>query len=216
MTHKVALTWAVLLLLPATGPQAFAYPTSLLIMPTADVLEDGWLRLEAESDGDPTPFSGSTEQLLCTQFGLTRRLEAGLDLVGLGAEPRCELNAKWQVVPESGGCPAAAVGLLGMTRSSAVSEWYAVLSKSAGSLRLHGGLLADDAAHGMVGVEHWPRERTGLMAEWITGPHGYLSAGADQDLGGGFGVLLYYGHSNTRGDGDLVGLNLSWEGAVGG
>jgi hypothetical protein len=216
MKRKVAVTSAVLLLLPAVGPRAFAYPTSLLIMPTADVLEHGWLRLEAESDGDPTPFSRGSEQLFYTQFGLTSRLEAGLDVVGLGAEPRCELNAKWQVIPESGRCPAAAVGLLDMTRSSALSEWYVVLSKSAGSLRLRGGLLADDATRGMVGVEHWPGERAGLMAEWVTGPHAYLSAGAYEDLGGGSGALLYYGHSNTRGDGDFVGLNLSWEGAVGG
>lgn len=176
-------------------------------------MEARTLRIEVESDGDPTPFSDDSALQVYTQLGSTDRLEVGSDVVDVDFDSQYQSTAKWLAVPESDDGPAVAIGLLDMTNSGPLSDWYVVLSKDVGEVRLHGGCLSDGAGRGMVGMEYWPTERTGLLADWMTGPEAHLAGGIYHDVGDGFGGSVYYARNNTRADGDFAGLNFCWEGA---
>jgi hypothetical protein len=204
------LVWPFLAL--ALASRALAYPTSLNLMPVADSLEAGTLRLEVELDGDPTPFATGTGWQVYTQYGITDRLEVGLDVVDVNLGSRCQLNAKWVVAPESNEMPALAVGLLEANHGAVSSDWYVVLSKDVSPVRVHAGALSDDSLRGMLGAEYWFGEDTGVAADWATGPGAYHSLGVYQHLGGGLWGTLYYGRGNTSSDGGFVGLNVLWEG----
>ncbi len=194
-----------------SGSPAWAWPTSLNLIPTADVLDRGTARFELESDGSHTPFTGDTDAYLCTQYGLTSRLEIGADCLDLAGDARLQANAKWQFVPEHRDVPAMAVGVADMGRVGLFSQWYLALAKDVGPLRLHAGCLTDDALHGLFGAEYRIGDHTEVLADWTSGAGAYSSLGLWQDLGRGLSMTAYYARNNTPDDGDFVGLNLSWE-----
>ncbi len=194
-----------------SGRPALAYPTSLDLIPTADVLDRGVARFEVEADGAHTPFTGDADVYLLAQYGLTGRLEVGVDCFGLAGGSRLQPNAKWQFVPEGRGVPAMAVGVTDLGRMGVFSQWYLALAKDVGPVRLHAGCLTDNAFRGLFGVEYPVTDHTEVLADWITGADGYSSLGLWQELGHGLSVTGYYAHRNTRDDGDFVGLDLSWE-----
>ena len=205
--HRLALAALAL----SVAAPACSYPTSLNVIPSADVLDPGIVRIELESDGAHTPFTGDADAYLFTQYGFTSRFEAGVDLVNLGTGPSAQLNAKWQFLPEGRDVPAAAVGVLDLAHSGLFSGWYVTLAKDAGPVRLHAGCVVDDSPRAVLGAEYCPTDHTELLADWTTGPKAYHSAGVGQDLGHGLWLWAYYARDNTRGAGDFAGLNLSWE-----
>ena len=193
---------------------AWAFPTSLNYIPSADHMERGTVRVELELDGTSTPFSGDPELQVYTQVGITDRFEVGLDWVGVNTDEDVQFNAKWQVMPESDRYPAVSIGLMDVTDRGPLANWYVVASKAAGEeFRLHAGLFDDDQTRGMVGAEYYLDDRSEVIADWTTGPWAYATLGYYRDLGHGVGSLLYYGRCNTRDeDADFVGLNVYWEG----
>jgi len=204
--------WAVILLGFALPRSASAHPTSLNMIPVADSMDAGTLRLEVELDGHATPFASGAGWQVYGQYGLTDRLEVGLDVVDANLDSEWQWNAKWQVMPESSDLPALAIGRLDANHRGLLDDWYAVLSKDVACVRVHAGALRDGATRGMFGAEYWPGENTGVAADWTTGPGGYSSLGVYQHLGGGFWGTLYYARGNSPDDGGFAGLNVLWEG----
>jgi len=191
---------------------ASAYPTSLNVIPVADSMDAGTLRIEVELDGHATPFAAGAGLQIYSQYGVTDRLEVGFDVADLNLDSEWQWNAKWQVTPESGDMPALAIGRLDASHRGLLDNWYAVLSKDVACLRLHAGALEDGALRGMLGAEYWPTDRTGVAADWTTGLGGYYSLGVYRNLGGGLWGTLYYARGNAPGDGAFAGLNVMWEG----
>jgi hypothetical protein len=214
MIRALTTVLAVLALAFALGAEAWAYPTSLNIMPTADVLDQGALAVEIESDGEPTPVSPGSEVGLFTQLGVASCLEIGWDVCGLEAESYTVLNAKWRLVEESGARPAVAVGLLDPTHGRLLSPWYVVATRYLGDVGVHGGYLDDGRGRAMLGFESALAERTWLLADWISGPGAYHTFGVYHELTDRLSVNLYYGRGNDRAAGHFVGLNLRWEQAI--
>ena len=216
MRARIAVT-AAILLAGWTGA-AWAYPTALNLIPTADVADRGTCNLQVEFDGSHTPFTGEGAVQLYSEFGLGRRFEAGVDLVDLNRCAEWHADAKWQFLPESRGWPAMAVGAVGVARNgpdvrcSLDADWYVVLSRDVGRARLHGGYLNEDSGRALFGAEYQLAEPTSLLADWTTGPEAYHTLGLAQDVGGDCTVLLYWARNNTRHAGNFVGLNLSWTG----
>ena len=194
------------------GGGASAYPTSLNIVPVADTMGARAIRVEVESDGARTPFEGGVEVGLYTQYGVSDRLEVGLDVTDITRGPGVQLNAKWQLLRELGGAPAVALGVLHTVGSGGMSGGYIVLSKDQGDVRLHAGVLADGATRGMLAAEYWASERLGILADWTSGPDACLTLGVYRDTGAGGGGLLDHGWGNGGAGGDFVGLSLCWEG----
>ncbi len=212
--HRCLVTTLVLALSSFLPGPAVAYPTCLNMVPTADVMAPGSFSVQFEIDGDPTPFARGGSYHALTQFGITPGLEIGLDRLDLNGETHWSADAKWQFVRETARRPAAAVGVTSLLHRGADTQWYAALSKDVGrgALRLTGGLAHDASSRGLVGAELAVSATSAVLTDWSTGSGGYATVGLARDLGPATSVLLYWGHSNTRGDGDFVGLNLCWQG----
>jgi len=209
--YTIGLALAVLAA-AALGPPAGAYPTCLNVMPTADLIGARTVSLQLETDGRGTPFSVGAGVHLFTEVGVTDWCEVGMDLTDLNGETECWFDAKLQLAAETAAHPAVAVGAY-LIGDDGPPQYYLALAKQAGDFRVHTGLTGDDPLRGMFGLEWAAAERTTVLADWITGPETYHTLGVCQDLGGGWGALLYYARNNTTTTEDFVGLNVGWGGS---
>jgi hypothetical protein len=190
---------------------ARAFPTSLNVIPSADHMTRGTVRVEVELDVAASPLGEDPLWQLYTQVGVTDRLEVGFDWWDVNQDSQWQANAKYQVVRESDRRPAVSVGLFDITRGELANP-YVVASKEAGSFRLHAGALHDDTLRGMLGAEVYLSDDSELIADWTTGPWAYATLGYYRELADEVGALLYGGLCNTRAEDDFVGLNVYWEG----
>jgi len=202
---RLALAAALL----AVASLAGAYPTSLNIIPSADVLEQGQGRLELEWNVDPSASAGSTLGAYL-QAGLTNRLEVGLDVLDLTRQADWQLNLKWLVCPEGASAPAIAVGLMD-AGEGLLDNAYLMLSRQMGQFRAHGGLSRTAGTQGLFGLEYYWDEQTGVVTDWTTGPEGYATLGLWRDFGGGVQAVAYYARGNTRDLGDFIGVDVYTE-----
>lgn len=198
----------VILLTLLSAVPGFTYPSCLNIIPSADCLPLGTLRIQAELDGDPTPFATGALLHVYTQAGLTSRLEVGLDAVDVTHETDWQLNAKYRLWEEGQRRPAAAIGLLDLDGNHPLDNAYFVLSRRVGPVRVHGGLWRVDGTRGMLGAEYYWDPKTGALVDWTTGSHTYATLGLYRSLRAAWHATLYYARSNTDRREDFVGLNL--------
>ena len=118
---------------------AWAGPTGLTAIPTADVLDPMTASLEFEAEGRRVPFGGDCDRFVLLQIGLPRSLEAGIDTCTTGSEGPW-LNAKWVMMNETLRFPAVAVGLQSVGKDT-TAEPYLALSRDVGNVRLHTGAI---------------------------------------------------------------------------
>jgi hypothetical protein len=191
---------------------AVAVPTSLNLMPSADVVGNGRCLVELEDDGCPTPFAEGPQWWLLTNFGLGDRLEVGLNRLECPGVSRWFMDAKLQLVPESDRLPALSVGATDITRCDEDSVWYVVGTKGVGPVRATVGYQHDDFSHLMLGGAYSVSKRLTLLSDCTTGPRGWATLGLCQDIGHGCSVLLYYARNNSDKGDSFTGLNLTWSG----
>ena len=204
----------LLLLLIAAGPVA-SYPTSSNLIPTADMLEPGNLRVEGENDGAPRPFGGESENYLLLQYGATPRLEIGLDVYGVSDTNDLLLNAKWLAIGEARRRPAVAVGVLEYG-SGFDPVSYVVGTKDLGrGLRLHlGGATAAGDRALLLGLEQQITPRDYLLADWSSWRQGYTSVGLYHEFGAGLALNVAYAWSRDGEELDAIVVNLAWTHAL--
>lgn len=208
----IRLTWAcVCLAAVITAGAAWGYPTSLNIIPTADVLGEGYSSLQLEADGLPTAVANGSLINLYTEFGRGHNIEAGLDVYDIDRQARWDLNAKWQFVRETHVRPALAVGVLGIARSDVVCTYYAVATKKIDpwKVKLTAGLADSSTGQGLFGVERDFGTRFAFMSDWTTGPRGWVTVGLSCPLSEELSVLPYYAWGGSERS-DFMGLNLTW------
>jgi hypothetical protein len=203
-----ALSLSAILMLISV--QAFAYPTSCNIIPTADILSPGLVRLEYENDG--MPRIGATDAIAYgfTQMGLTPRLEFGVDRYDLSGEPQNSLNVKYLAMEETASAPALAVGLLDMAEDSPTS-YYAIGMKSFGDFRLHAGYIHADYSRGvMLGCDQKLGESTYFLSDWMPDSENFFTLGLYQEIGKEFALTFTYGFPNDSEASKLVAINLAY------
>lgn len=129
---------------------AWAYPTGLNAIPTANILDPLEARVDYESGGSGKLFVPEGATLYGTQIGLLLGLEVGMDRI---SDHDSVYNLKWRLKGEGLVTPAFAVGVQNVAHGMK-SQYYAVATKkllladfSAGTLR------ADGDTMGMIGVE---------------------------------------------------------------
>jgi len=187
--------------------RVLAFPTSLNVMPTADLVEPGSLRLEFENDGYSRPFSSGCESYWLAQVGISPRLEAGLDLYHYDGTTEPALNAKYLLIGE-GRYPQAAIGVLDVCRGLK-PFWYLVLARDVGLLRLHAGAARSGSSHSaLLGAELQIGRGLYLLSDWRSGPEGYATAGIYWERRGS-AVNIAIGFPNTGGDSRLLLVNIS-------
>lgn len=210
MSVKVLITACLVILL--SGMRICAYPTSINIIPTADIMDVGTASVSIESDGKASLVSHNGELQLYTQFGITPRFEAGIDLPDSLDRSRIWLNAKWQICSETKTRPSLAIGVLDPTREGIFSEWYLVASKDVGKLRLTSGYLDSryQSQQEMIGVSHEIKNIGTLSMDWTTGTYGYHTFGIYRDLTDSMGMFAYYARANASSEDDYLGLAVCW------
>jgi hypothetical protein len=206
-------TLAILLLpamLLATGLPASSYPTSVCIIPTADIMHNGSMRTEFENDGYPTVGDSDSTNYIYTQFGVTSHLEVGVDTWDTSGESDTALNAKLLLAKETDTAPAFAVGIMD-TRNGGKSSKYAVSTKAFGEFRLHLGYLHSEYASGaMLGCDDEIAKGFYLLADWIAGDENFLSVGISKQFADRWALTLRYGSPNDSANDNTAAVNISY------
>jgi len=207
-TTWLVMTACAALLAPTVS---MAVPSSLNLIPTADVLPANEFTLQVEADGHRHPCDTGGEYWLLSGFCIGDRLEIGVDR-SLPQDGGGEwfMDAKLQIVPESATSPAIAVGTLDLTRGGIESNWYLVATRDIGPLRTTAGYSRDDEQRLLLGASWDVSERLTLMSDYSSAPGGALTIGACSEVAPGTYALLYFAQGNTTDADNFVGLNVSW------
>ncbi len=190
---------------------AQGFPTSLNIVPTADILEPGQARIELENDGYPSLLKGDSERYLLMEFAATNRFEMGADLYQIEGRDTWALNGKYQLLAESKALPALAIGAIDLGQGLKPG-YFAAAAKDIGRFRLHAGGITDGGkVHPMAGLEYPLSESLCLLADWIEGGGNYRTVGLYKTLKGDVTAInLAIGFPNASGDEKLVLVNVAW------
>lgn len=192
----------------AIGPSALCAPSGLNVIPTADVLDQGGISLEAESAGSGRPWSDNCDQFALLQVGVGKGLEIGLD--------RCLndsgswLNVKWQAHQERSGAPGLAFGVQSISAGDKAQP-YVVAMRSFGATRIHAGAARmGGRPRWMLGVDRPLGHRVTLQADYISGDENALTYGVAAALTRHLSltVALSAGNSADAGKGSII--NLAW------
>lgn len=177
MNNKLFL--AIFILTGCISVSVSAGPTGLIIIPTADILETGVYEIEYELDGH-SPFPvGADISLLNTQFGIAKRLEAGVDFRLWGdMEADVLFNAKYGFPVHT---VSGAVGIYDVG-SQSISLPYVVFSKYFGTAEFSAGAqLYNDDIQPLLGMSY-EIGRLILQADYISGRENFSSLGFEYAL----------------------------------
>ncbi len=180
---------------------AYAAPTGLNVIPTADVLGHNEVALEYENEGVKL-FGSHCEQWALLQIGLFDRLELGVDRC-FGGEPGTFGNAKVLLQEEEHTRPAVAVGVQNLGEGESAQP-YLALAKHAAGARLHlGAIRLHDEAAVMVGVEYELSHTVALLIDHVTGTESVSGAGFDVELSEHLEIHVarIFSHSSHEEDG---------------
>ena len=204
--RKLAVVMIGVLVIPGF---ALAYPTSLNVIPTADILDAGNSRIELENDGYSRMFTADSENYWLFQTAVSPRLEFGIDIYDAD-ETEYMANAKYALLEESDRSPAASFGALDVGQGGSPS-YYLAAAKDFGDNRLHaGGIGSRHKVNPMLGWERKLAENSWLLFDWIDGDENYLTAGLYVEPKSGPAVNIAIGFPNARENSNLTLVNLSW------
>ncbi len=157
---------------------AWASPTGLLVISTADVLEPGEASADFSSQGRNVLTGGECDRFLGVEVGLPHALEFGVDTC-LTHQDSGEVwwNLKWQLPTADSDRFAVALGLQNVSHGD-TAQPYLALAQAVGRGRGHLGVLrADGATHLMLGAEAPVSDTFDLVGDYLSGPGGSASVG---------------------------------------
>lgn len=183
--HRLfVLLTGLLALLPAS-----ACFSGLIAIPTTDLVAPRDVAVYLQFDGG-LPGHRVDTYIANSQFGLTDRLEAGVDYdFSSAASPRTFFNAKY-LLPLGGGkgLPLVAAGVTNVAQGTQASP-YLTASRDCGLARVHAGaIMLDGTPQAFVGMDRACGRWT-VMADHITGPGNATTAGVFAQVTEHIGVL---------------------------
>jgi hypothetical protein len=208
LTLAAVISFATLL---AAAPCRATF-TGLVQIPIAYQLAPGTYDLTLSIGGNQLNF-GSQVSFLETQFGLSSRVEAGIDVpIGGPTLTGALLNIKYLVSTERGHRPALAAGIA-FVGSNTTTAPYAVATKRLGAFRGDLGVVMSDLG-GMLfaGVDHPLRGGFDIMADYISGPGNSTGIGIAYVPSGPFSVLVGVLFPNSSIDSTELQLLVSYSG----
>jgi len=209
MTRSGLLLTNILIMIALAVAPPPAFPTSCNIIPTADMLDPGSVRLEFENDGYPRIGGADSISYVFTQVGVSPWLELGIDRYDLSGEAENSLNLKVRIADERDSTPAVALGAMDIMEGCA-STCYGVATRSFGRFRLHAGYIHADYSKGlMLGCDHELLRDTYLLADRMPGSENYLTLGLYREFGNRWAVTLTCGLANGD-ETNLTAINLSY------
>lgn len=150
---------------------SMAAPTSLILMPIADIMGHREFLYAPSGVGDNRRMGRSEAYAHAVTFGLFDRVEMGFDNDFLGSTV---YNAKVLLyeAPKTKSV-AVSAGLMNMNVAEGPITKYVVGRFDVGSTRLHAGWLRDDRDRLMLGVDRDLGHGWSVMADYISGPNNY-------------------------------------------
>jgi hypothetical protein len=201
---------AIALLALIAAPPAWAAPSGLNLIPTADVLADQTVALEYLAEGVQL-FDRDCNHWALLEAGVGGRLEFGVDRCFSG-EGDTAGNLKYLLSEPAPGRPAVAVGVQALAAGDDPQP-YLVATAEAGRLRLHAGaVLLGNQGQLMLGLEAPLVRRFGLQIDHITGADNSSGIGVRAELGKSVeltGARLLP-NTHLEDDGWLVIVSLSY------
>jgi len=192
-----------------TGSSAFAAPSGLNVIPTADVLPAGGVSLETEFTGADLPVDGECDGYLLAQVGLGGGFEAGVDRCFDGSKGTW-LNVKYRFSAESKGPPAFAAGIQNVGTGSD-SQPYVAASKSLGGARVHFGMISiEDEVQGVLGLDRALSKQLTFQADYISGADNSVSIGGALLVGETLTLTAVRLISNSSSAENGYFLNVAW------
>lgn len=228
-THFINKAFSLLFTLFLCGSGAAAQ-TSLLNIPTTDVMSDGQIYVEADFDTHPGSYQRGGYQAFggMVVYGARKRMEIGLNAyftkTGEGVSPlELQPNAKWQIYNNEEKGIAAAAGTIFYIPASrrafrdAVGSVYATASKkmdgsysprfTVGGYALIGRKEMTGGRTGFLfGIEQPLHRKVSLIADWNSGKNrlGYSAAGLGFTLSKKSSLYAgYYFGNQGRGNNSL-------------
>lgn len=199
-----------LILLAVVTPTAYACPTMLNLVPTADVMEPNSIRLSLENDGYSRVFASDSDNYVFLQMGVTSRLEAGVDFYCYKDKTDTVLNAKYQLMKESDTRPGLAIGTMNISEGYTPKHYVSGV-KSFGANRIHLGTIGDRHKQNlMAGYERSIGSCAGALVDYIDGDAGYKAVGAWWQPKGGPCLYAAVAFPNIHGETNLTFVNVSW------
>lgn len=189
----------MLVLALASDCQATALYTGLIQIPTAECLKPGVYGLILQGNAGAGD-EDTTAVILDSQFGLTPRLEAGIDFdLGLGADSVLLGNVKYLFATDSEQTWGAALGVY--TLSTALrSAAYIVGSRYLDVGDVHLGLAhLNNGNQWFAGLNSTFLKRLTFMGDHISGEGNYSSLGVQYNVNTRFNVLVGVLFPNTSG-----------------
>ncbi len=172
--------------------------SGLVIIPTADLVDNGCYSAELQFDGE---FSNSDNniRILNTELGIAPGFEAGLDYdFSDDAETRLMLNGKYaHQISET---TSAALGIFNVGRK-AKSVPYLAVSIDHMDFRSHWGVMkSDNKARLFAGIDKQVNEQVTLMADHTIGNENATSAGINYQINDEFGIMAGVIFPNSGGN----------------
>ncbi len=189
ISRKAIVPLLAVLLIAATAISSTACYSGLGVIPTADVIEPGRYGVELQIDGRLDGVTSDT-RVLDFEYGLCPRIEAGIDFdISTESDSRELLNAKCQLLSDSGSTPAFAVGVCNVGKSIKSSP-YAVATHDFTALRSHLGLMRIDGNNRwFVGIDRAITDKITCMADYTNGSDNFASLGGSYQFNQHIGVL---------------------------
>lgn len=183
---KLLVLYAVLIAITAisAGAASFLGPTGLVVMPTAESLDQWQIQVFANhvgrDDCEANPIGGNMGLGHGIEVGITQSSETGIN-----SDNELILNAKWTALQETGETPAVAVGGINLmpnddfrgtyiTRpGESEPNLYLVLSKKLSAderpVAVHAGYIGGSIRAAMLGISAQASPGLDLMADWVDG-----------------------------------------------
>lgn len=195
-------------LLALTAAPSPATYTGLVVIPTAEIVDENHYCVELQLDGE---ISGghSEAHILNTQFGINPRLEAGLDIdLSRDADSRLLVNAKYMLVSGHERLPDLAAGVHTLSHDVR-SVPYIVATKSFGRIRGHlGGQRCEGKQHFFVGSDYALTDKWTVMADYTSGDDNFSSVGLDYQFSDKFALTAGVQYPNAREENTLYTIHF--------
>ncbi|MCL5105454.1 MAG: hypothetical protein M1133_15270 [Armatimonadetes bacterium] len=197
--HSLPALFVFGLLIMASPPVLSCY-SGLLIVPTTDTVEMGQFSAELQIDGS-VPERNVSNGLINTEFGISDRLEAGVDFDwSETADERVLPNFKYIVFNDKNRRFAGAVGVCS-AQPRIANNPYAVIGRAWSSCRLFSGIQrANGSTRWFVGADHRVSDRFTLMADFTNGGDNFSSFGFNYQINNRFGIMAGAEFPNVSGD----------------
>lgn len=187
---------------------AMCAPSGLNVIPTADVLDKETISLEMESAGNGRLWEDGCDRFALLQIGVGNGLELGVDRCI--NDPDSWINVKWRARDESGGLPALAFGVQGISDDE-LAQPYIALLKSIGNTRLYtGAIMIDRKTRWMFGLDRPLGSRVTFQADYTSGDDNSITYGIAVSLSKSLSLTLARSSGNSDETGNSHVVNLAW------